>query len=458
MKIPKFVISKSKDEDTRRKEFILNIVLLSLLILTLIGVIIQVVYIILSISPEKYEVIPFFINVGFFLFFLFLYSLLRKGYFNLSAFLILAIFYAMFLYMSLKWGVDLPAAILFSVLIIVMSGILINSRTAFFLTIIVIITITTINTLHRNNIIEANTQWRLETWTSSNLVMVSMILLIIAVISWLSNKEIEKSLNRVKKSEAALMNERNMLELRIRERTKELQESEAEKMTQFYQFAEYGKLSSGLFHDLVNPLTAISLNIEKIKATTKISDDLKMIEVDLNRTRNAINKMENLIGLTRKQISCHKINEFFSVNKEIEDAIEILSYKIKNNRIQIFFKPEKEFRIVGNPIRFNQIATNLISNAIDAYQDKIICKKIVKISLVRREKMIELMIIDHGQGIPKDLQSKIFTIFSTKSFNNGTGVGLYLTKNLIEKEFDGRIKFNTKEGRGTVFIITIPIY
>jgi signal transduction histidine kinase len=453
------IFPKSNNEESARKEFILNILLFSCVVIIGSALLLHISQILFHfLSPETYQndSLNIEILIALLIFLIVLYRFSVRGYFKFSSAALLIALYAITAYMCFKWGVDLPVSILFFSLIIVMSGILINSGFSFTITSLIVVTIMALNHLQRNNIIETNDYWRAETWTISNALMASIIFLVIALISWLSNKEMEKSLERAKKSELELKKERDSLEIKVEERTKEIQRLEAEKMIQFYKFAEYGKLAAGIFHDIINPLTAASLNIEKIRSDTISNKELKLIESDIDKAKYAIDKIGKLIDITRKQTSNQKDIKEFCLNKEIEDSIKILSYKINKNFIKILFNPEKDFFIKGNPIRFNQVITNLISNAIDAYINASKNKRIIKISLLERNNRIRISVADHGLGIPDEIKDKIFTMFSTKEFDRGTGVGLYLVKNILEKEFNGKIRFKTKEDKGTIFIAIIP--
>ncbi len=82
-------------------------------------------------------------------------------------------------------------------------------------------------------------------------------------------------------------------------------------------------------------------------------------------------------------------------------------------------------------------------------------KIIIRVRIVA--KYIQIEIQDFGCGIPKDIQKQIFKpLFTTKGVEKGTGIGLYITKEIIEKDFFGKIAFISKENDGTTFTIKIP--
>ena len=201
----------------------------------------------------------------------------------------------------------------------------------------------------------------------SDSIMLAIIFNIIATISWISNREIEKSLLRAKNSEAELKNERDLLEINVRERTKELQQAQIEKMMQMHRFAEFGRLAGGLFHDLMNPLTAISLIFENNKINYDNKSKIKEMITNLGIAQKSRLRIDKLIASVRKQMSDQKISENFSLNREIDETIQILAYRARKNRVSMIFKARQKIKIVGNPVKFNQIVTNLVANSIDSY-------------------------------------------------------------------------------------------
>lgn len=457
----KFLIEpKSTNEDFKRREFILNIFLLSSLLL--FGAALTVLLAgILTDDPfaNKSSVATV---LSLILIFFILYLLSRIKAFVASAYIFTGILFFFAVYLSYKWGVELPTALLFYVLIIIMSGVLINTRFAFITTIISSLSIIITGYLEINNIVQPKLYWQNDPLMFPDVVMFAVIFGVIATVSWLSNREIEKSLKRARKSEAEFKEERDMLEIRVEERTQELRKTQMEQMAQVYRFAEFGRLSGGLFHDLVNYLTAVSLNIEKIKSADQKNNEFKKIEADLERAKKATNEMQNFIASVRKQLAHQETREIFSLNQEIKESIQILTYQARQNQVAISFRADEEIQTLGNPIKFNQIVTNLISNAIDAYppleQKAAVNKNIkreVKISLTREGKTISLSVSDNGRGIPENLRDKIFEpFFTTKDPKRNIGIGLSLTKRIVEQDFNGRIQVKSREKQGATFTIS----
>lgn len=451
--LQKLIQPKSKDEDSSRREYILNILLLSCFVLTFIACIIA------AMRAGMYFInfVFFIISIFTLALFGFLFLISKKGHYKISSFIFLLILFLINLYISYRYGTQAQVVLLFYVLIIVMSGILISTKIAFFATILSSIALTLFAYLQKSTIINPDVSWVTKYAEVEDVIMFLAFFFIISIISWLSNREIEKSLKRARNSEKELKKERNNLEVKVEERTREIQKLQIEKMSQIYHFAELGRLSSGLFHDLVNPLMAMSINIEQIKKTSEKNQGLKIIENSINKATQANDRIQKLVESIRKQIAQQETEELFSIDKEIDEAIDILDYKAKKLDIEISFeKNAEEIIFWGDSIRFSQVITNIISNSIDSFQNKKVSNNKIKIKLKETNSKIEISVEDNGCGIPDKIQDKIFDpFFTTKNIKKGTGIGLFLVKEIVNKNLHGNITIKSEVGKGTITIISL---
>lgn len=448
----KIIAPRSKDENSARQEYILNILLVAIIFLISIGMTIATCnFIFLDLENYQNNSLPLFFILAILIFFIFLYFLSRKGYSRLAAYIFLSIIFLLATYLGCTWGIDLQAEILFYVLAIVMAGIIAGAKPAFISTFLVFLSLVTVHYLQEAKLISANRDWTIQPWGYSDIIMISLIMFIIATISWLFDRELKKSL-------ANLKTERDLLEIRVAEKTKELRIIQAQEIAQVHRFAEFGRLSSGLFHDLVNPLTTVMLNINKIKLDGENQPHFNFIKSDLEQVSQASEKMREFINSVRKQISPEGKKENFCLNKEVEDAISVLNYKAAKNQVCLLFLANEKITTSGDAIKFNQIVTNLISNAIDAYDNSDKKEKEVKIVLTKQAEFIILSVIDYGQGIVSNNISKIFEpFFTTKSEQDSLGLGLALIKKIIEENFSGKIEVTSQLGAGATFIVKFPL-
>lgn len=449
---------KSESEDDKRREFILNILLINSIVLLLIGSIVSIIDLIIA-DPVLRSNNALSLSIPFAIFFIFLvlYFFSRKGFFRFASYSLFAVFYLLASYMEYRWGVDLPSAILLNVIVVIMAGILISTSFAFYATAVITATMVTIGYLQRINFIRVNQYWKNDLWTQADLVMIIIIYFIIATVSWLSNREIEKSLARARKSEAELKAEHISLEIKVEERTAELKKAQIEQISQLYRFAEFGKLSSGLFHDLINPLTAACLNIEQIKKDH--IQEIQGVKSHLDKAVTSIKRMENFIVAVKKQMTRQKTDLAFSLAEEINAVIHVLEYKAKKANVAMIFLPAEKIMTYGDPTKFNQIVLNLIANSIDSYSgmDDMRKERKIEIRTSFKDGIIHLTVRDWGCGIAPEFKNKIFQpFFTTKSSDAGTGIGLSLIKRIVENDFEGTIKFKSEKNKGTKFIIAFP--
>jgi signal transduction histidine kinase len=445
----------SGDEDTSRNEFILNVLLSVIIGLSSIAFVIDL----FKKFIQGDNIISLGITFFALCFFLFLYFLSHRGLWRVVSYGLLSIFFLLVTSQIYSWGADLPSALLSYVLIIVMAGVLIDTRFAFITTIVISITIVSIGFLQIKDRIILHAYWKEEQVLPEDFIIFVVIFLIIATVSWLSNREIERSLRRARKSEAELKKERDSLEITVEEKTKELKEAQADKMAQLYRFAEFGRLSSGLFHDLVNPLSAVVLNMEKVRTDGmgKILETKAYVEKAVLATK----KMEDLVSGVRKQLSREENDTLFSVSDEIRQVIQVISHRLISSHVRVEYKPEEDVTLFGDATKFHYAILNLVSNAIDAYRGLKGSPKskdhLVLISLIKDMDSISISIQDWGTGIHPDNLQKIFeAFFTTKLYDQGIGIGLSMTKRIIEKNFNGTVSVESKEGRGSVFTIKIP--
>jgi len=443
------------NEDLARKEFILNVLLSGTIILSIICSVVSIV--LLHLYYQEAHATPFPVLVATIIFFSLLYYLSKIGKSKVSAYLFIGIYFVFSVYTSYRWGVYAPQALLIFALTVVMSGILISTTFAFFLVVSSSILVISLFNFQSVGIIKADLYWMEPGGISlGDIIVYLATLFIIAIVSWLSNREIEKSLKRARKSEAELKKERDMLEIRVEERTAELKREQYEKMGQMHKFAEFGRISSGLFHDITNYLTALSLNLEMAKENR---------EQEAGNTRNYLeqamktsSKMEDFVQAIQKQLKNQNNKIKFSLVQEIEQAIQVLGYRSKSHSVEIVFFYDEDCFLFGNNFKFIQIITNIISNAIDSYSGIDSADKKVEIRLEKNNEAIVISVKDRGCGISKENIDKIFTpFFTTKSGNEGTGVGLSTMLEILKNDFSGVIDVKSEEGAGTTMTLFFPI-
>lgn len=452
--LSRLVRSKSKDRDLSRKELVLNTILLGSIALAFVAFL--VVFVNQTIIANNYQGIPFIAMLVILLLFVLLFMLSRKGYIRTSAVLLVLLFLLPNLFTVLTWGPDLPQGLLTFALIIVLAGIVVGSKFALVLTALICFLELVLVMLYNYGIYKFDYTWRQIDSATSDVIPGITTLALIMLIAWLSNSEIEHSLKRAIESEKRLKKERDMLEVRVRERTKQLEDAQREKIAQLSKFAEFGKTASGIFHDLVNPLTVLTLHLNHLKKLKP--EEIKDLKLHLGQALQANRRMLDYIDTIRQKLQKKEEKSFFSINREIEESIKLLSYKADSKNIKITFKKEKELPdFFQSRAELNKVMMNLISNAIDAFENFKKDEKeiIIKTSLNDKGEII-ISVSDNGPGIKPKNQTTIFKpFFTTKDPEKGMGIGLFIVKEIIE-DFGGNISFESSK-EGTTFLIRLKM-
>lgn len=442
-----FIEPKKELEDARRNEFVLNVVLVAGIILLFWGEIFIVRSTLVGNSPQH--------NVGLALFSGMLGAnilalfLSRKGFIRLSAWIILSIFFLGTSYGAFRWGANLPAVLLGYAIVVVCSGILISSKASLVVTLASSCVIYALAILDTKGIYTPDFAWKKLDFGQMDATQYSIMLFMILTISWLSDSENRRLFKKAKQSEIALQQEKDLLEIKVEERTKEIRKIQSEKIAQLYTFAEIGKVAAGALHDLANPLTAVSLNIENMKRNPDIGPNN-----NVDRALSACKTMKEFLESTRQQLQANREKSYFSVNTEFQGTIDLIEHRKKGTSIKII-TPIKDSSLYGNPAKFSQIILNLLSNSIDAYVNN---GKTGEIEIIVDEKptLTTISIRDNAGGMPPEIEQKIFTPFYTTKGEKGTGLGLTTTKTIIEKDFHGSITCKNQYGKGATFICKFP--
>lgn len=450
------VAPASEDENSRRHEFILNVLLLGVVVLafsSLSRILFDVAHLhshYRGVSPEILFII--------FLFFLSLYALSRQGYHAVAAYIFLAALFLSSTYSAYTWGIDLPQALLIYALTIVITGMLVGARFSFAITLFISVTVLVFGYLQNHSFIQPNLYWRHETTSPADVFTLSLTLFVISLVSWLSDREIRKSLARAIESEAALKKERDFLEFKVGERTHALKEVQLQKTIELSRFAELGQLTSGLFHDLLNPLTAVSLHLENLKKE-KTRGSFPESDTSLEHIIKGVEQIRTFSENALRQIQTQEVELLFSVAHEISSTIQMLSYKARRANVLVEFVPPPLIQTYGNPLLFYRVIMNLVANAIDSYADipDDARERKIKVLLSEDHGLISLAIQDFGCGIKKEDLGKVFDpLFTTKDSSKGTGLGLSICKDIIENRYRGNIRVESEEGKGTLVLVVFP--
>jgi len=221
--------------------------------------------------------------------------------------------------------------------------------------------------------------------------------------------------------------------------------------------ATMGEMIGNIAHQWRQPLNALGLVVQNIYFSY-INDDLdeKKLKYFMDKSKRLTGNMSKTIDDFRDFFKPNKAKENFKVADSINSTIELLEGSLRNNSIKINKVLDKKLSFYGYPNEFSQVILNILSNAKDVLKNKNY-ESIINIKLYKDKNDIITTIEDNGGGIKKDVIGKIFDpYFSTKEQGKGAGIGLYMSKNIIETNMNGRIEVKNSKN-GAEFKITLNI-
>ncbi len=229
-------------------------------------------------------------------------------------------------------------------------------------------------------------------------------------------------------------------------------EKSAVKLAQSEREEAWREMAKQVAHEIKNPLTPMRLTVQsfqrkfdpndpELKQKLKDYSDTLIQQID---TMSAVaSAFSNFASMPAQQ------NETLNVVEVVELALDIF-----NEDYLVFESDEKEIITKMDRTQLIRIITNLVKNAIQAIPETQADKKVL-VSVRRHPNEVIILVSDNGTGIEKQFQDQIFEPkFTTK--NSGMGLGLGIIKNIIEN-YKGTITFETQMGRGTTFLVALPL-
>jgi PAS domain S-box-containing protein len=218
--------------------------------------------------------------------------------------------------------------------------------------------------------------------------------------------------------------------------------------------ATMGEMIGVIAHQWKQPLSSLSAKIQSIKYKKNIDEDYK--ERFISDNMQMIHFMTNTIDDFRDFYRQDKIKEDFKILNCIYKTLNILEPQFQSSGIEISVEGD-DFITNGLQSEFQHVIVNLISNAKDELLQKDMKNKKIKISTRIEEEQGIVTIEDNAGGIPEHIIEKVFEpYFTTKETGKGTGIGLYLSKTIIEETMSGDlIASNSKDG--ACFKIILPL-
>jgi two-component system nitrogen regulation sensor histidine kinase NtrY len=216
------------------------------------------------------------------------------------------------------------------------------------------------------------------------------------------------------------------------------------------------EMAKQIAHEIKNPLTPMRLSVQQLKRSWK--DKAPNWEKNLNKfTKTLIEQIDNLSSIA------NAFSDFAKMPKTENQEVDILF--ILNNSVELFANTENvdfetdlhgndKVSVFADKKQLIRVFSNLFKNAVQSIPGN--RKGLIKIDILTENENVVVKVTDNGKGIQEELGDKLFMPnFTTKS--SGMGMGLAIVKNIIE-DAKGTIRYETKIGEGTTFIIELPLF
>jgi len=243
-------------------------------------------------------------------------------------------------------------------------------------------------------------------------------------------------------------------------REQELRDKQ-EQLVQAGKLATLGELTTGVAHELNNPLNNIGLYVGNV------IDRIHMGELgteaaleDLDKAMEQVRKATEIISHLRTFGRAAPVTfDPVDVDEVIERALSLMHEQLRLRAIEVDLDlcPD-ELVVHGNPIQLEQVFINLLTNARDALDEVPDERKKIRIVSALDRDRIRIVFTDTGPGIPARIAKRVFDpFFTTKEVGTGTGLGLSITYSIV-KEHGGEISLSRTPGGGATFIVEMPVF
>jgi PAS domain S-box-containing protein len=217
--------------------------------------------------------------------------------------------------------------------------------------------------------------------------------------------------------------------------------------------ATAGRLAATIAHEINNPLEAITNLLFLIKNEPAGSEQLQtFIDMADHELRRVSHITRQTLGFYRESVGPTR----FEMRAVVEDVLSLLGRRSSVKQIELQRDLKTPGTLVAPQGEVRQIVANLLTNAIDATENGRVIIRVKNTRFPHTDlNAVTLTVADTGQGIPRENLQRLFEPFFTTKKDIGTGLGLWVTRQLVEKN-GGSIRVRSTEGEGTVFRVTLP--
>lgn len=238
--------------------------------------------------------------------------------------------------------------------------------------------------------------------------------------------------------------------------------------------ATLGRLTSGLAHEMGSPIGAVLSSLRVLdqlsheyeasidEPTVSRADHREIAAEMITTARNATEWAERasafLKRITNQSRDPHsQARQRFLVASVVSETTALLGHRLRAAKARVDVEEDPpSLAVVGDPGSLGQVLTNLIGNALDAYEDANGADRRLLVRIRREGRHVVLTVRDWAGGMPAEVLARIFDeLYTTKAVGRGTGLGLWISRNLVEQGFGGTLDAESEPGVGSCFVVTL---
>lgn len=221
--------------------------------------------------------------------------------------------------------------------------------------------------------------------------------------------------------------------------------------------AAMGEMVANIAHQWRQPLNNLGLILANLEDAYWHGElDEKQLMNSMNKSKKLMDRMSGTIDDFMQFANPTQNSEPFDPHEEIEKIVDLLEEKCRLHRITVHIFSEQETQLYGHANQFSQAAFNLIANGVDVLGERTPDHRAIVIHIRPDQQWVKIMVTDTGGGIPDEIKNRIAEpYFSTKPQQQGTGLGLYMTKTIVENRLKGHLTWDNWD-KGATMTMWIP--
>jgi signal transduction histidine kinase len=219
--------------------------------------------------------------------------------------------------------------------------------------------------------------------------------------------------------------------------------------------SQMGEMIGMITHQWKQPLNVINLIVNVLKINLKKNTlDKKTIDSKFDDILRQVKYMDQTVSDFQNFFNPFKEKITFNLYESVHTVLDLIKYEYQHNNISLKVTGDKMVMAYGYPNEFNQVILSLLKNAKDAFMEKPHDNMKITITIGKKDGVPEVLVRDNAGGIPKDIIDSVFNLYMTTK-KEGSGLGLNLSKSMIEKNMQGEITVCNIDD-GAEFCIRIP--